>query len=150
MSIVRPFQGLRPKPQYAEEVASPPYDVLSSDEARKLVKGNPNSFLHVVKPEVDLDPSIDLYDESTYLKGKENLDKLIHEGYLEQDAHPCFYIYTLKMGDHVQTGLVAAVSVDEYERNKIKKHEHTRPDKEKDRAKHINVLSAQAGPVFLT
>jgi uncharacterized protein (DUF1015 family) len=150
MAIVKPFKGLRPKPEFAEKVASPPYDVLSSEEARELAKENPQSFLHVVKPEVDLDPSIDLYDERTYLKGKENLERCIQEGYLEQDLRPCFYIYTLKMGSHVQTGLVAVASVEEYEQNRIKKHEHTRPDKEKDRAKHISVLNAQAGPVFLT
>lgn len=150
MSIVRPFKGLRPRPDCAEEVASPPYDVLSSDEARELVKDNRKSFLRVVKPEVDLDPSIDLYDERTYRQGRDNLDELIRAGYLQQDPYPCFYIYKLKMGDHEQTGLVAVASVEEYERNQIKKHEHTRPDKEKDRAKHISVLNAQAGPVFLT
>lgn len=150
MSIVRPFKGLRPKPEFAEQVASPPYDVLSSDEARELVKKYPHSFLRVVKPEIDLDPSLSLYDEQVYLKGKENLEHLIQEGYLEQDERPCFYLYRLKMGNHEQTGLVAVASVEEYEANKIKKHEHTRIDKEKDRAKHISVLNAQAGPVFLT
>jgi uncharacterized protein (DUF1015 family) len=150
MATVRPFRGLRPKPEFAEKIASPPYDVLSSDEARELAKGNPQSFLHVIKPEVDLDPSTNLYDERTYLKGRENLDRLMKSGYLAQDPQPCFYLYMLKMGDHVQTGLVAVASIAEYEQNKIKKHEHTRLDKEKDRAKHINVLDAQAGPVFLT
>lgn len=150
MATVKPFKGLRPKPELAEKVASPPYDVLSSDEARELVKGNPHSFLHVVKPEIDLDSSIDLYDDQVYLKGKENLEKLVKEGYLQQDDAPCFYLYKLKMGNHEQTGLVATASVDDYENNKIKKHEHTRLDKEKDRAKHITVLNAQAGPVFLT
>jgi uncharacterized protein (DUF1015 family) len=150
MATIKPFKGLRPKEEFAEKVSSPPYDVLSSDEARELVKENPYSFLHVVKPEVDLAPSIDLYDEQVYLKGKENLEKLRHEGYLQQDDQPCFYLYKLKMGDHVQTGLVAVASVEEYQCNKIKKHEHTRLDKEKDRAKHITILNAQAGPVFLT
>ncbi len=150
MAIVKPFKGLRPKSEFAEKVASPPYDVLSSDEARKIAQGNPRSFLHVVKPEVDLDPGIDLYDERVYLKGKENLERLMAEAYLKQDEHSCFYLYKLKMGHHEQTGLVATASIDEYESNKIKKHEHTRLDKEKDRAKHISVLNAQAGPVFLT
>lgn len=150
MAIVRSFKGLRPKPEFAENVASPPYDVLSSDEARERVKGNPISFIHVVKPEVDVDPSIDLYDEKVYNKGKENLKRLIDEGFLIQDKDDCFYIYRQKMDDHIQTGLVAVASVDEYERGKIKKHENTRLEKEKDRAKHINVLNAQAGPVFLT
>jgi uncharacterized protein (DUF1015 family) len=150
MATVKPFKGLRPKPEFAEKVASPPYDVLDSDEARKMVKNNPSSFLHVVKPEVDVDPSIDLFNEQVYKKGKENLTRLIDEGYLIQDTSDCFYLYRLQMGDHVQTGLVACASVNEYEENRIKKHEHTRPDKEKDRAKHITVLNAQAGPVFLT
>lgn len=150
MATVKPFKGLRPKPEFAEKVASPPYDVLNSDEAREMIKDNPYSFLRVVKPEVDVDPSIDLFDEQVYKKGKENLKRLISEEYLIQDKTDCFYIYKLQMGDHVQTGLVAVASVEEYEQNKIKKHEHTRPDKEKDRAKHISVLNAQAGPVFLT
>jgi len=150
MAIVRPFRGLRPKQEFAEEVASPPYDVLSSDEAREEVKRNPQSFIRVVKPEVDLDPSISLYDERVYVKGKENLQGLINDGFLIQDEEACFYIYKQKMGEHIQSGLVAVVSVDEYEHGKIKKHENTRLEKEKDRAKHIDVLNAQAGPVFLT
>ncbi|TES90839.1 MAG: DUF1015 domain-containing protein [Candidatus Cloacimonadota bacterium] len=150
MSIVKPFKGLRPKPEFAEEVSSPPYDVLSSDEAREMVKVNPHSFLRVVKPEVDVDPSIDLYDERVYNKGKENLKRLIDDGFLIQDKEDCFYVYRLKMGEHVQVGLVAVASIDEYDEGKIKKHENTRLQKEKDRAKHIDVLNAQAGPVFLT
>ena len=97
MAIVRPFKGLRPKPESAEEVASPPYDVLSSDEAREEVKRNPQSFLRVVKPEVDLDPSINLYDERVYVKGKENLQRLINDGFLIQHEENCFYIYKQKM-----------------------------------------------------
>ena len=150
MAIVKPFKGLRPKPEFAEKVASPPYDVLNSDEAREMVKDNKYSFLRVVKPEVDVDPSINLYDERVYNKGKENLKRLIDEGFLIQDEEDCFYIYRQKMGEHTQVGLVAVASVDEYEEGKIKKHENTRLEKEKDRAKHITVLNAQAGPVFLT
>ncbi len=150
MPIVRPFKGLRPKPEFAEKVASPPYDVMSSDEAREMAKENQSSFLHVIKPEVDVDPSVSLYDEQIYDKGKANLQRLIDEGYLVQDKQNYLYIYKLQMGDHIQNGLVATVSVEDYEREKIKKHEYTRLEKEKDRAKHINVLNAQAGPVFLT
>ena len=150
MALVRPFKGLRPKPLLVEEVASPPYDVLSSDEARELVEDNPHSFLHIVKPEIDLNHSVNLYDESVYLKAKENLKRFIDEGILVQDKEECFYIYKQKMNEHIQIGLVTVASVDEYKMGKIKKHENTRLEKEVDRAKHISILNAQAGPVFLT
>ena len=150
MAVVKPFKGLRPKREYAEKVASPPYDVLNSKEAREMAAGNPYSFLHVVKPEIDLDPDIDLYDEKVYQKGGENLRKLISDGVLQQDNADSFYIYRQIMGEHEQIGLVAGASCDEYIADKIKKHEHTRPDKENDRMKHIYTLNAQTGPVFLT
>ena len=150
MAQVKPFKGLRPVPEKVGEVASPPYDVLNSEEAREKAKDNPLSFLHVVKPEIDLDPAIDLYDPSVYAKGGENLKRLIDQKVLVQDEEPCFYIYKLRMGEHEQVGLVAAASVEDYEQDKIKKHEHTRPDKEQDRVNHINNLNAQTGPVFLT
>lgn len=150
MAVVKSFKGLRPDPKFAERVASPPYDVLNSEEAREMVNDNPYSFLHVVKPEVDVDPSIDLYDDRVYNMGKQSLNKLIKEGILIQDKEESFYIYSQEMGDHSQIGLVAVASVDEYQEGKIKKHENTRLAKEKDRAKHIKVLNAQAGPVFLT
>jgi len=150
MAVVRPFRGLRPKKELVREVAAPPYDVLDSNEAREMAKGNPYSFLHVNKPEIDLDPEIDLYDERVYQKAAENLGKLRHEGVVFQDDNPNFYIYRQKMGNHVQTGLVACASVDEYEKNIIKKHELTRQDKEDDRVKHMRALNAQVGPVFLT
>jgi uncharacterized protein (DUF1015 family) len=150
MAVVKPFRGLRPKPEFATRVASPPYDVLSSDEARAMAKDNPLSFLHVVKPEIDLDPSTHIYDEGVYLKGAENLRKLIKDGIMVQDAEPCYYVYTQKMGGHTQTGLVASASVEDYIRDIIKKHEHTRPDKENDRARHVETLNANTGPVFLT
>lgn len=150
MAIVKPFKGLRPEKEYAEKVASPPYDVLNSKEAREMASGNPYSFLHVVKPEIDLDPDIDLYDEEVYKKGGENLRKLINDGIMVQDTEDCFYIYRQIMGNHEQTGLVAGASCNEYIAGKIKKHEHTRPDKENDRMKHIYTLNAQTGPVFLT
>jgi len=150
MVKVKPFKGLRPNKEYAEKVASPPYDVLSSDEAREMAKDNPYSFLHVNKPEIDLDETVDPYDVRVYRRGAENLKKLIDHGILEQDQEEYFYIYQQIMGDHKQTGLVAGASCDEYIQDKIKKHEHTRPDKEEDRMTHINILNAQVGPVFLT
>ncbi|MCD6116623.1 DUF1015 domain-containing protein [bacterium] len=150
MAIIKPFSGMRPVKEKIMEVASPPYDVLSSNEAREKVSDNPYSFLHVVKPEIDLDPSIDIYDDKVYEKGKENLLNLINNEVLKQDEKPCFYIYKLKMGGHTQIGLIAAASVDDYENDIIKKHEFTRIDKENDRMKHIDSLNAQTGPVFLT
>ncbi|WP_456443794.1 DUF1015 domain-containing protein [Caldithrix abyssi] len=150
MAIIKPFKGLRPKKELAEKVASPPYDVLSSEEAREMAKDNPFSFLHINKPEIDLPPETNIYDEAVYQKGKENLDRFIKEGILVQDEKPMFYVYRQIMGDHSQIGLVAGASVEEYEKNLIKKHELTRADKEEDRVKHVNTLNAQTGPVFLT
>jgi len=150
MVHVRPFRGLRPVPDKVGQVASHPYDVLNSEEARELARDNPLSFLHVVKPEIDLDPAIDIHDPQVYAKGAENLKRLVKKGILKQDEKPCYYIYKLRMGSHEQIGLVAAASVDDYEQGRIKKHEHTRPDKEQDRINHIHHLNAQTGPVFLT
>ncbi len=150
MAVVRPFRGLRPAKDLAMKVSSPPYDVINSKEARELVKDNPISFLHVVKPEIDLPEDIDLYDEKIYLKGKENLENFKKENVLIKDEKPCFYLYEQRMGNHYQIGLVCVASVEEYEKGIIKKHEHTRVEKELDRAKHIETLNAQAGPVFLT
>ena len=150
MSIIKPFKGLRPRKDMAAKVASPPYDVLNSKEAREMAKDNPYSFLHVVKPEIDLPEGTDLYSEQVYRKGAENLKKLIDEGVLVQDATPCFYVYRQIMGNHIQTGLVAGASVEEYQQGLIKKHELTRADKEEDRVKHVDHLNAQTGPVFLT
>ncbi|UCG61465.1 MAG: DUF1015 domain-containing protein [Candidatus Zixiibacteriota bacterium] len=150
MSVVRPFRGLRPKPEHAREVASPPYDVLSSDEARELVKDNPNSFLRVNKSEVDFPPGTPVYSEEVYKKGRENLQRLIDDGIMIRDQKPCLYLYRLTWQGSSQTGLVALASVDEYDRGLIKKHEHTRPAKVNDRANHIMALEAQVGPVFTT
>jgi uncharacterized protein (DUF1015 family) len=150
MPIIKPFKGLRPAAGFAEKVASPPYDVLDSEEARALVKNNPYSFLHISKPEVDLPQDIDLYDEKVYKKGKENLTKFIEQGILLQDKNPSFYLYRLVMGNHTEIGIVGCVSVEEYKQGKIKIHEHTREDKEKDRATHVDVLNANTGPVLLT
>ncbi|MBF0313123.1 MAG: DUF1015 domain-containing protein [Oligoflexia bacterium] len=150
MVMVRAFKGVRPKKELAESVASFPYDVITSKEAREIAKGNPHSFLHVGKSEIDLPEEIDLYDDRVYAKAKENFEKMIREKTLIQDPAPYLYIYKQKMGDHEQYGLVACVSAEEYKRDLIKKHELTRKAKEDDRTKHVLVLNANAGPVFLT
>ncbi len=150
MAHIRPFRAWRPRPEVAEKVACPPYDVLSSDEARRMAEGNPISFLHVIKPEIDLDPSISPYDPRVYAKGAENLKRFIDEGVLIREEVPSLYVYQQQMGDHVQAGIVAGASIDEYESGKIKKHELTRPDKEDDRTRHLDALNANTGPVFLT
>ena len=150
MAHIKPFPGLRPRSEKISEVASPPYDVLDSNEAREKAKDNPYSFLHIIKPEIDCDPEIDLYDGRVYAKGGENLRHLINDGIMVIDKSPHYYIYKLRMGAHEQIGLVAVASLEDYIQNRIKKHEHTRPDKEDDRMKHIDSLNAQTGPVFLT
>jgi uncharacterized protein (DUF1015 family) len=150
MALVKPFRALRPKKELVSQVASPPYDVLDSVEARSLSEGNPYSFLHVNKPEIDLESTVSPYDLRVYKKGAENFNKMCQEKVLIQDEKPCFYIYRQIMGNHKQIGLVACASVNEYERNIIKKHELTRQDKEDDRVKHMQYLNAQVGPVFLT
>ena len=150
MSIIKPFRGLRPTRELASKIASPPYDVLSSKEAREMVQNNPLSFLHIIKPEICLPEDIDVHSNKVYDEGKKNLERFICEGALKQDDKACFYIYRQIMGNHSQIGLVACASVEEYQNNLIKKHELTRPDKEQDRANHIDILNAQAGPVFLT
>ncbi len=153
MSLIRPFRGLRPAPGQAGAVAAPPYDVLSSDEARGIVHGGaagkPWSFLHISKPEIDLPREIDIYSPEVYAKAAENLQKMLAAGILARDAAPCYYAYRLTMGGHVQTGLVAAASVADYDSNRIRKHEFTRPDKEDDRVRQIEALNAQTGPVLL-
>ena len=150
MATVKPFAALRPKPELASRICELPYDVMSSDEARVMADGNPLSFLHVSKPEIDLPPGTDLYSAPVYAKGKENFQKLIADGALAQDKQLSFYLYRQVMGKHAQVGLVAAASCEEYLKNIIKKHELTRPDKEDDRVRHIEALNSQTGPVFLT
>ena len=147
--LIRPFTGLRPRSEDAAAVAAPPYDVLSSEEARELATGKPLSFLHISKAEIDLPPELDHYAPEVYAKSAENLQRLIDSGVLLRDASPCFYAYRLVMGEHVQTGLVAAASVADYDSNRIRKHEFTRPDKEDDRVRQIEALNAQTGPVLL-
>ncbi|MDD6276317.1 MAG: DUF1015 family protein [Clostridia bacterium] len=150
MAIFRPFKAVRPVEDKAALVAALPYDVMNSDEAREMVKGNPYSFLHVDKAEIDLDPSIDLYDEKVYLKARENLDKLVTDGVCKEDETPCLYIYRQIMNGRSQTGLVGCASIDDYINNVIKKHELTRADKEADRINHVNYCDANTGPIFLT
>ncbi len=150
MATVKPFAALRPKPELASRICELPYDVMSSEEARVMADGNPLSFLHVSKPEIDLPPGTELYSAPVYAKGRENFQKLITDGALAQDNQPSFYLYRQVMGGHAQVGLVAAASCEEYLKNIIKKHELTRPDKEDDRVRHIESLDSQTGPVFLT
>ena len=149
MATVRPFASLRPRPELAAQICELPYDVMSSEEARQLAAGNPLSFLHVSKPEIDLAPGTDPYSTEVYAKGKENFQRLIAQGSILQDPQPCFYLYRQIMGRHAQAGLVAVASCEDYLRGMIKKHELTRPDKEDDRVRHIEALEAQTGPVFL-
>jgi len=149
MSLIRPFAGLRPVPERANDVVAPPYDVLNSEEARQRAAGRPWSFLHISKAEIDLPENTDPYDDAVYAKAAENLEKMLKEGVLKRDDEPCYYVYRLTMGDHVQTGLVAAASVVDYDSNRIRKHEFTRPAKEDDRVRQIEALNAQTGPVLL-
>lgn len=149
MTLVRPFAGLRPAPQHASAVAAPPYDVLNTEEARARAAGKPHSFLHISKPEIDLPAGTDAYAAVVYETGAKNLNRLAGEGVLIRDTEPHYYVYRLKMGDHVQTGIVVAASVADYDTNRIRKHEFTRPDKEDDRVRQIDALNAQTGPVLL-
>jgi uncharacterized protein (DUF1015 family) len=155
MSLIRAFRGLRPAAGQAGAIAAPPYDVLSSDEARLRAVGKPWSFLHISKPEIDLPQEIDPYSPAVYAKASENLAQMLAAGLLVRDDTPCYYAYRLTMPsadgkrDHVQTGLVAAASVADYDSNRIRKHEFTRPDKEDDRVRQIEALNAQTGPVLL-
>lgn len=150
MASIKPFAALRPQPELADRICELPYDVMSSEEARQMAAGNPLSFLHVSKPEIDLPPGTDLYSPAVYARGRENFQKLIADGALRTDAQPCYYLYRQVMGRHTQIGLVAAASCQDYLDNIIKKHEFTRPDKEDDRVRHIEALNSQTGPVFLT
>lgn len=149
MPLVRPFAALRPAPGRAADVIAPPYDVVTTDEARARAAGRPWSFLHVSKPEIDLAPGTDPYSPAAYAKAAENLARMLHTGVLVRDPAPAYYVYRVASGDHVQTGLVAAASVAAYEANRIRRHEHTRPDKEDDRVRHMQALNAQTGPVLV-
>lgn len=150
MAVIRPFKALRPTKQNAHLVASVPYDVINKEEAKELAKGNPLSYLHITRSEIDLPDNVDVYSKEVYLKAKENLDKLIKEAPLLLDDTPHFYLYRLIMNGRAQTGIAATFSVDDYDNDVILKHEKTRKVKEDDRTNHIITTNAQTGVVFLT
>lgn len=150
MAVIHPFRALRPPAEQVAEVASPPYDVVSTEEARALAANNPLSFLHVSRPEIDLPEGTDIYSDAVYRKAAENFEKLIRNCPLKEDETPSVYLYQLTMGEHEQIGLVACCSIDEYDNDTIRKHERTRRDKEDDRTRHMLTLNSQTGPVFLT
>lgn len=150
MATLFPFRALRPPAALAARVASPPYDVVSTGEARALAAGNADSFLHVSRPEIDLPEAVDEHSDAVYQQGRDNLAQLVRRGVLAPDPEPRLYVYAQQMGEHRQTGLVGCAAVDEYDADLIKKHEKTRADKEDDRTRHIDTLSAHDEPVFLT
>jgi uncharacterized protein (DUF1015 family) len=149
MALVKPFSALRPNPELASRICELPYDVVSAAEAAQIAAGNPVSFFHVSKPEIDLPEGTDLYSEPVYRKARENFERLQREKHLRADTAKAFYLYRQIMGGHTQTGFVAVASCQDYLDGTIKKHEFTRPEKEEDRLKHIEVLNAQTGPAFL-
>lgn len=150
MAYFKSFKAVRPNKEFAEKVAALPYDVMNSAEAAEMVKGNPYSFLHVDKAEIDLPSDTYLYDPAVYAKAAENLNKLVADGICKKDETPCFFIYRQIMQGRSQTGLVGCASIDDYINNKIKKHELTRADKEQDRINHVDTCNANTGPIFLT
>jgi uncharacterized protein (DUF1015 family) len=149
MPLIRPFAALRPVPEHAADVIAPPYDVLNSAEARLRAQARPWSFLHISKAEIDLDEDIDPYDAAVYAKSAENLASMVEQGILMREPKDCYYVYRLIMDGHSQTGLVAVASVAAYDKNRVRKHEFTRPAKEDDRVRQIEALNAQTGPVLL-
>ena len=149
MAVIRPFKALRPHNEYAAQVASRPYDVLNSEEARKEAGANLLSFLHVTKAEIDLDPAIDVHSDQVYQKAKENLQHLVDRKVLFFEDYPCYYIYELAWKGRTQTGLVCVSSIADYFNDTIKKHEYTRPEKEQDRISHMAAIRAQTGNVFM-
>lgn len=149
MAVIRQFKAIRPTPEMAEKVAALPYDVVNSEEAAEMVIGNPYSFLHVDKAEIDLPAGTDIYSPEVYEKAKSNLEKMITDGVLVKDEKPMLYVYELTMDGRSQTGLVACTSIDEYMQGIIKKHELTREDKEQDRIRHVDICNANTGPIFL-
>jgi uncharacterized protein (DUF1015 family) len=150
MAVIHPFRALRPRPEAAARVASVPYDVVDADEARALAAGNPDSFLHVVRAEIDLPPDADPHGEAVYRRAAESLAGLVGRGVLVRDPEPALYLYRQVWRGRAQTGIVGCSPVAEYDRGLIKRHEHTRPDKEEDRTRHALAIAAHAGPVFLT
>lgn len=149
MATVEPFRAVRPSPELASRVASVPYDVVDTAEARQLASGNPWSFLHVIRPEIDLPEGTDPHAEGVYTQGATAYRRLLGEGALFRDERPALFVYRQVMGDHAQTGVLGCCAVDEYDEDRIKKHEKTRPDKEDDRVRHLLALSAHSEPVFL-
>ncbi len=150
MAVVRPFKGIRPKQELADKVACLPYDVMNREEAKEMAKGNPYSFLHVGRSEIDLDDAVDAYDPKVYQMARHNLDKMIEDNILFQDDQPIFYIYRQIMDGRVQTGIVGCNSIDDYMNDIIKKHEFTRPEKEVDRINNFDYCDANTEPIFLT
>lgn len=149
MSVLRPFYAYRPAKEFADRVAALPYDVMNSAEAREMVKGNPYSFLHIDKAEIDLPENVDIYSPEVYAKANENLNKMIADGIFVKDEKPCLYIYEQTWQGRVQTGIVGCTAIDDYINDVIKKHELTRADKEADRIRHVDTLDANTGPIFL-
>jgi uncharacterized protein (DUF1015 family) len=149
LHLIRPFRGLRPVPERAADVAAPPYDVLTTEEASARAAGKPWSFLHISRPEIDLPRGTDPYAPQVYAKATENLRAMLAAGILARDAEPSYYVYRLASDDVTQTGLVCTAAVAEYDANRIRKHEFTRPDKEDDRVRQIEALNAQTGPVLM-
>src|SRR5499426_3364675 len=147
--MIKPFRALRPAAGRAAEILAPPYDVPSSAEARERAKGKPLSFLHVSKPEIDLDPAIDPYDKAVYAKAAENFGRMIKEGLLIREAKPCLYVYRLTRQGHTQTGLAGVASLADYATNRIRRHEFTTPVKEDDRVRQIEAVNAETGPVMM-
>lgn len=150
MAIIKPFKALRPKNDLANQVAALPYDVMNSAEAKEMANGNPFSFLHVSRAEIDLDEKIDIHSEAVYAKAKDNFSNMIKDGILQIEQQECYYIYAQTMEGRTQYGLVACSSIDDYFNDIIKKHEYTRPEKEKDRIEHMKAVEAHVGPIFLT
>ena len=150
MALIKPFRGYRPPENLAHKITSPPYDVMTSNEAREMVQGNNDSFLRIIKPEIDFNSGEEPLGDDLHNHGKNNLLDYIEKGNLVQDTNFCFYLYQITMGNHTQTGIMAAVSIEEYNRGLIKKHEFTHPEKEDDRTRHIDITNANTGPVFLT
>jgi len=148
--MVRPFRGLRPRPDLAHRIPSVPYDVVDTEEARRLAEGDPHTFLHVVRPEIDLDPSVPADDDRVYARGAESFRAMIERGWLVRDERPSYYVYRLTVADRSQTGILGAAAVPDYREGRVKRHELTRPDKVQDRVRLSDALSAHPGPVFLT
>ena len=147
-AFIRPFTALRPKAAHAADVAAPPYDVISTEEARGLVAHRPNSFLHISRPEIALPPKTDPYSDIVHARARENFERLKASGLMVRDAMPAYYAYKLKMAQHEQTGIALTASIDAYKTNRVRKHELSRPTKEDDRVRNMQSLNAQTGPVL--